>query len=202
MTDDTRPTRKRHFQDQDAARRAGRKGHEAQKERRAAEEAAEAALQGLGEGVAVDGMAADAAIARRRDKVVAKLQAKAEAGDVAAARELREWQRLDPAAEAGRAALRLAVLIAALPIPVQRELHDWLVEHIVPANGDNREGLNESDQALPVGAEEQEAAARADGHPREPRDSDAARAAEPQPARDTPEHQPEPVGPPAGEETP
>ena len=191
MTDDTRPTRKRHFQDPEKAREAGRRGAAALAERKAAEQATEEALVGIGEGVVVDGMAADAAIARRRDKVVAKLQAKAEAGDVAAARELREWQRLDPAAEAGRAALRLAVLIAALPIPVQRELHDWLVEHIVPANGDNREGSNESNQALPVGAEEQEAAARADGHPREPRDSDAARAAEPQPARETPEHQPQ-----------
>ena len=100
---------------------------------------------------------------------MAKLQAKAQAGDVAAARELREWRRLDAAQAVGADALRLGQLIAALSNPQRRALHDWLVEQLSPAQQHNREGSNEADQALP---EEREVAASRPLPP-QPRDSAA-----------------------------
>jgi hypothetical protein len=60
--------------------------------------------------------------------VVARLEQAAKKGDVAAARELREWRRLDPAQGAGQDALRLALLIGELSAKQKRALHDWLLD--------------------------------------------------------------------------
>ena len=155
-----------------------------------AEEAAQAALQGLGEGVALEGMAGPGGVASAQDAaVILKLRAKALAGDVGAARELREWQRRDPAHEAGRDELRMALLFRALPVQHKRRVYDLIVElsqQELPANGNNREGSNEAEQLAPAGAAER----NAEAHPPQPRDSEPTRAAEPQSASPVPEHQP------------
>lgn len=70
--------------------------------------------------------------------VVARLEQAAKKGDVAAARELREWRRLDPAQGAGRDALRLALLIGDLSAKQKRALHDWLLEQERPPQANNR----------------------------------------------------------------
>jgi hypothetical protein len=58
--------------------------------------------------------------------VVARLEQAAKKGDVAAARELREWRRLDPVKGAGQDALRLALLIGELSAEQRRAMLDWL----------------------------------------------------------------------------
>jgi len=117
-----------------------------------------------------DGVAAGAALASTQDRaIVAKLQAKAQAGDIGAARELREWRKQDAVQAVGRDALRIGQLVSALSRPQLRALHDWLVEQLSPAQEDIREGSNEGDQALP---EEQEVAT-SEPLPPQPRDSAA-----------------------------
>jgi hypothetical protein len=74
--------------------------------------------------------------------VVARLEQAAKKGDVAAARELREWRRLDPAQGAGKDALRLALLIGELTAKQKKALHDWLHDAMrepqSPEEADNR----------------------------------------------------------------
>src|SRR5262252_5948806 len=184
----TSTDRKRPFHDREKAREAGRKGGLARADRRRQEQAALEDLPEPEEGVARDGMAVAGGVASAQARaVVAKLQAKAQAGDVAAARELREWLRLDPAREAGRDALRLALLVAQLTTVQRRALHDWLIEQLSPANGNNREGSNEVEQLAPSPAVDR----KAEAHPPQPRDSEPTRAAEPQSASPVPEPQPE-----------
>jgi hypothetical protein len=62
--------------------------------------------------------------------VVARLEQAAKKGDVAAARELREWRRLDPARGADQDALRLALLIAQLSAQQRAALRQWLLDQI------------------------------------------------------------------------
>jgi hypothetical protein len=129
-----------------------------------ARQAAAAERKAAGEGIA---SAADRAI-------VSKLEAAAKRGDVAAARELREWRRLDASKGAGQDNLRLALLVSQLTTANRRELLDWLVERLreqeSPAHGEVREGSDRGEEALPSARAEREA----EGHPREPRDSDSA----------------------------
>jgi len=111
-------------------------------------------------------MAPAATIARSDAAVVSKLQAKAEKGDVAAARELREWRRRDPAQDASADAVRLGVLITALPTTTRAWLVDRLVEaQKLPAQQDIREGSVESDQSLPAHPPAREEEQEAEGHP-------------------------------------
>jgi hypothetical protein len=70
--------------------------------------------------------------------VVARLEQAAKKGDVAAARELREWRLLDPAQGAGQDALRLALLIGELSAKQREALLDWLLDDSLP------EGLSAS----------------------------------------------------------
>jgi DNA-directed RNA polymerase specialized sigma24 family protein len=76
--------------------------------------------------------------------VVARLEQAAKRGDVAAARELREWRRLDPAQSAGQDALRLAQLIGELSARQREALRRWLLDQLradeVSAQQDGREG--------------------------------------------------------------
>jgi hypothetical protein len=152
----------------ETAREAGRKGGAVMRARAQERRAREA------EGAEPAGMAASATVARSDAAVVQKLQAKAEKGDVAAARELREWRRRDPAADASADAVRLGVLITALPTTTRAWLVDRLVEaQELPAQEHIREGSDHVDQSLPAShasvAEEQEA----EGHPREASESRA-----------------------------
>ena len=93
---------------------------------------------------------------------------------MAAARELREWRRLDASQGAGQDNLRLALLLAQLTPANRRSLLDMVMELLreqeAPANEDNRQGSVETEEALPSARAEREA----EGHPREPRDSDSA----------------------------
>lgn len=163
------------FTDPEKARAAGRKGGLARQ--RQIREAARLTAEGLpeaGEGVERDGRAAAWEVARPQDQaIVSKLQALARKGDVAAARELREWRRLDPARGASADGLRLGELITQLSAANKRELLDWLLltlrEQEVPANGDNREGSVGTKPSVPSASAEREAGC----HPREQRDSDA-----------------------------
>jgi hypothetical protein len=178
---DTRPDRQRHFQDREKAAEAGRRGAAALAERRRTEAAALEALPEGDEGAALLGMPAAGEAASRQDRaIVRRLEQDAAKGDVAAARELREWRRRDPAREAGADALRLALLVSRLSTVQRRALFDWVTDALreqeSPAQQDNREGSNEGDEAVPSAREEEQ---EADPHPPEPRDSDAARGTEP-----------------------
>jgi hypothetical protein len=62
--------------------------------------------------------------------VVLRLEQAAKKGDVAAARELREWRRLEPAKGAGRDALRLAQLIEQLSTQQRSALRQWLLDQL------------------------------------------------------------------------
>jgi len=62
--------------------------------------------------------------------VVARLEQAAKKGDVAAARELREWRRLEPAEGAGADALRLAQLITQLSTQQRAALRQWLLDQL------------------------------------------------------------------------
>jgi hypothetical protein len=128
---------------------------------------------------------------------VRRLEKDAAAGDVAAARELREWRRRDPAREAGADALRLALLVSRLSTVQRRALFDWLTETLaeeeLPAQQDNRQGSIETVQALPHAAKP---VVEPDSHPPEPRDSDDAAGTAPQTATDSANEAPaEPVTP-------
>ena len=170
MATDTRPDRHRSFRDPEKAREAGRKGGLARQAQLRAEREALEELPGADEGAALGRTAAAAGAASTQDRaIVRKLQAKAQAGDVAAARELREWRRLDAAQAVGADALRMAQLVSALSNPQRRALHDWLVEQLSPAQQDIREGSNEVDQALP----EEREVATSEPLPPAPRDSAA-----------------------------
>jgi hypothetical protein len=87
--------------------------------------------------------------------VVARLEQAAKKGDVTAARELREWRRLDPAQGVGQDALRLAQLIGQLSTEQRRAMRDWLLDALRdqdrPAQAHNREGSVEADDSLPEG---------------------------------------------------
>jgi len=144
----------------ESARAAGAKGgattRRRAQERRLREE----------QGVEPAGMAPAATVARSDAAVVSKLQAKAEKGDVAAARELREWRRRDPAQDASADAVRLGVLITALPTTTRAWLVDRLVEaQKLPAQQDIREGSVETDQSLPAHPPAREEEQEAEGHP-------------------------------------
>ena len=176
VASDTRPDRRRTFQDPEVAREAGRRGGIARQAQLRAEREALQELPEGASGAAAGGTSPAAEHARTQDRaIVQKLQAKAKAGDIAAARELREWRRLDAAQAVGADALRMAQLVAALSASQRRALHAWLIEQLgeqeSPAYDHNREGSDDVDRSLP----EQEAGSReAEGHPREPRDSDVA----------------------------
>jgi hypothetical protein len=72
--------------------------------------------------------------------VVAELERKAAAGDIGAARELREWRRRDPADDADADSLRLASLIVQMSRVERAELRQWLLtKHETPAASVNRE---------------------------------------------------------------
>jgi hypothetical protein len=87
--------------------------------------------------------------------VVARLEQAAKKGDVAAARELREWRRLDPAQGAGHDALRLAQLIGELSTEQRQALLGWLLDALRgqdrPPQASNREGSVEANDSLPEG---------------------------------------------------
>lgn len=61
--------------------------------------------------------------------VVRELERKAQRGDIAAAKELREWRRRDPAEGADADSLRMASIIVRLPRKLRNELRQWLLDH-------------------------------------------------------------------------
>ena len=164
--------------DREAAREAGRRGGAAtaaarRRDREAAELAGVLGREGAAEGLAasqpIRTSAADA-------DVIAALRRDAKRGDVAAARELREWQRLDQAQGAGQEALSLALLATQLPSTLLAALRSTVLDLVRasqaegerPAQEQNREGSDEADRSLPLGAAalaEPEATPRSDGTP-------------------------------------
>ena len=176
---DTRPDRGGHKWTSETAREAGKKGGKARRRTRQELELLEGAVPG-------DGKAAAAGVARPQDDaVVRRLQAKAEAGDVAAARELREWRRLDPAAELTQDALRLGVLITQLSAAARRRLLDLVLDVAKDAANDGiREGSVESDQTLRSTESRQP-----EGHPRAASESRAGAPEAPRTATDDADEQ-------------
>jgi len=137
------------------ARRAGSLGGKATKAaRQAAREAAEQAELLAAEGAPGGAVAAAAAVSDpgRRD-ILAALLRDAKRGDVAAARELREWMRLDPSSGASVEAAQLATLITRLPVSARAALRTVVLDlarEEEPAQEGIREGSDDVDQSPPA----------------------------------------------------
>jgi len=84
--------------------------------------------------------------------VIKALERKAQAGDVAAAKELREWRSRDQTADADADALRLAIIIGKLTVAERRWLHEMVTKaQELPANEVIRKGTKDGFDAPPIG---------------------------------------------------
>lgn len=118
---------------------------------------------GRGGSSAADGSQTDHAIVR-------ELERRAQQGDIAAARELREWRRLDPAESADKDALRLAASIVQLSAATRSELRSWLQKALQP-DGFEAGTQDGFDAALAVGQPVGTGHPRSDGSHRDARGS-------------------------------
>jgi hypothetical protein len=151
------------FKDAEAAREAGRRSAQVRRERREQQRLLneQAARQGTsadtlipGGGAAPGGSGARGAGSSATDQadiaVVRELERKAQSGDVAAARELREWRRRDPAQDADADALAIAAIVVRFTRSQRAELRSMLLQILEgPANEGIREGTIDGFDAPP-----------------------------------------------------
>jgi hypothetical protein len=96
---------------------------------------ADASQLPAGDAAALQTMVGFRTLASAADRrIISRLEQAAGKGDVAAARELREWRKTDPSAGAGIDALRLAVVIGQLSGAQRRQLLELVTAVNAPAD--------------------------------------------------------------------